>query len=73
MKLSMDLYKTIKDLQEEERRLDVLISMLEGMLARPSSAAAPKRRGRKSMGEAERREVSRRMKTYWDARKKRRS
>jgi len=73
MKLSMDLYKTIKDLQEEERRLDVLISMLEGMLARPSSAAAPQRRGRKSMGEAERREVSRRMKTYWDARKKRRS
>jgi hypothetical protein len=71
--LTMDLYKTIRDLQDEKRRLDVLVSMLEGMLVRPSSAAAPKRRGRKSMGEAERREVSTRMKAYWDARKKRRS
>jgi hypothetical protein len=58
----MDLYKTIQDLREERERIDRLIANLEGR--QPKS-----RRGRKSMGDDEKQEVSRRMKAYWAARR----
>jgi len=68
----MDLFKTIKELQEEKRRIDVLIEILEQRLACSGSSPAPGRRGRKSMSEAERKEVSRRMRAYWAARRQQR-
>jgi hypothetical protein len=57
----MDLDRTIRDLLEERKRLNALITRLENQQSR----TAPKRRGRKSMTEAQRREVSERMKRYW--------
>jgi hypothetical protein len=66
----MDLYKTIKDLQEEKRRLDLMIELLESRLPGDGARSVERRRGRKSMNESEKSEVSRRMKAYWAARKK---
>ena len=53
----MDLYKAIRELVEEKKRIDRIIASLEAMLARgkvgPQAKAftkdPPKRRGRKSM------------------------
>ncbi len=63
----MDYSRIIRELQDEKARLAAAIAQLEalagsgdGNLALPRS-----RRGRKSMGPAERREVSARMKKYW--------
>ncbi len=69
----MDLYKAIRELVEEKKRIDRIIASLEAMLARgkvgPQGKAAakdpPKRRGRKSMSPEERHEVSERMARYW--------
>jgi hypothetical protein len=69
----VDLYKAIRELVEEKKRIDRIIASLEAMLARgrvgPHGKAAtadpPKRRGRKSMSPEERREVSERMARYW--------
>ncbi len=68
----MDLYKTIRDLYEEKKRLDDLIASLEGMLLsdRPGTASKPRRRGRKAMSPEERQAVSDRMRKYWASRKK---
>ncbi len=65
----MDLYKTIKDLQEEMRRLDLMIELLESRRPGDGTTSIVKRRGRKSMNESEKSEVSRRMKAYWAKRK----
>ena len=71
----MDLSITIRELKEEKRRLDRVIHTLEQMIAKGEPAGHPNieirvsRRGRKSMGEAERREVSERMARYWAARR----
>ncbi len=62
----MDLYKAIRELQEEKRRIDRLIELLEEHLG---SGKEVRRRGRKAMSAEERAEVSRRMRAYW-ARKK---
>ena len=61
----MDLYRTINELVEERKRLDALIRRLETQRLRDQ----PKRRGRKSMTEDQRREVSERMKKYWERRR----
>jgi len=72
----MDLYKAIRELREEKRRVDEAIASLEGL----SKAAgdirylnlddlAKKRRGRRSMPPEERRDVSERMKKYWAGRR----
>jgi hypothetical protein len=70
----MDLYRTIQDLYEEKEKLERVIASLEELQRTASLAGAPlpltKRRGRKSMAPNERREVSERMKRYWDARRK---
>lgn len=66
----MDLYKIIKELQEDLSRIDHLIAILEQMQPWNSSPSAKARRGRKAMSEAEKREVSRRMKAYWETKRK---
>jgi len=60
----MDIFKTLKELYEEKRRLDTAIARLEN---RASAKPVKSRRGRKSMSAAERQQVSRRMKSYWEA------
>ena len=74
----MDLYKAIRELVEEKKRIDRIIASLEAMLKRGTTVApdggapkdvSPKRRGRKSMSVEERRQVSERMAHYWAAKR----
>lgn len=67
----MDLYRIIRDLVEERNRLQRIIDSLESMhvAAGKPARAAKKRRGRKSMDHAARRQVSERMKLYWEKRR----
>jgi hypothetical protein len=68
----VDLYKTIRELLEERKRLDAIIARLEKMQAVESVKTQErpgKRRGRKNMGDEERRQVSERMRRYWEARR----
>jgi hypothetical protein len=67
----MDLYRIIFELVQERNRLQRIIESLESMssgdevrVRRPG-----KRRGRKSMDEKAREEVSERMKRYWARRR----
>jgi DNA-binding transcriptional LysR family regulator len=62
----MDLNKVINELYAERNRLTETISALEKLL----DAQTLERRGRKSMGTEERRQVSMRMKRYWAERRK---
>jgi len=64
----MDVYKAIRELQQEKRRLDALIASLEST-SKGGSGRRGKTRGRKSMGAAERKAVSQRMVAYWAARR----
>jgi hypothetical protein len=65
----MDIYKAIRDLIQEKKRLDVVIASLE---TRSNTGVREKsRRGRKSMNPEERAAVSRRMAAYWAARRER--
>jgi hypothetical protein len=57
-------------LEEEQARISEALAVLRSI---PSASSYPKdlkKRGRKSMGEKERREVSARMKRYWANRRK---
>jgi len=63
----MDLYKAIGELRARKAQVERAIAQMEELL---SGADHPKRRGRKSMSEQERAEVSRRMKNYWANRAK---
>ena len=67
----MDVHKALRELYQEKKRLDALIANLEEKVRakarQPHSTTS--RRGRRSMGEAERQQVSRRMSNYWAARK----
>jgi hypothetical protein len=68
----MDLFKIIRELYEERQRIEEAIARLEALPSRGRKelpAALPRRRGRKSMDPAERLEVSRRMKEYWERRR----
>ena len=67
----MDLSEAIRELREQHAKLVAAIEQLES-LAGSSNGNSPvlrSRRGRKSMGAAERREVSERMKKYWASRR----
>ena len=64
----MDLNETIRELREEHTRLSAVIAQLES-LNESNERPQGSRRGRKSMGETERREVSERMKRYWASRR----
>lgn len=68
----MDLEKAIRDLLVERDRITGIIAHLEQLQLHQSDAPAPrqKQRGRKSMSEAERAEVSSRMRQYWESRRK---
>lgn len=66
----MELKKYIRQLIEEKERLDAVIATLERLLSENVALAPKSRRGRKNMDPAERREVSRRMKEYWEKRRK---
>jgi hypothetical protein len=72
----MDLYRAIQQLYEEKERLERVITSLEELQRTaglvPVLPHGLKRRGRKSMAPAERREVSERMKKYWENRRKQR-
>jgi hypothetical protein len=74
----VDLYKAIRELVEEKKRIDRIIASLEAMLKRGTTVtpdrvaprtAPAKRRGRKSMSAEERRQVSDRMARYWAAKR----
>ena len=65
----MDLQKLLQECYRQREILGRAIAMLEE-LAKPDSGPPRSRRGRKSMGEEERRQVSERMKKYWAGRKK---
>ena len=66
----MDVVKALGELYEEKKRLDSAIAALEARQRQDGGEIeSSKRRGRKSMGEEERRAVSQRMAEYWAARK----
>lgn len=67
----MELPKLIEKLREERTRLDDVIASLEQLDATMAEAkkVVRKKRGRKSMDEAGRKEVSERMKKYWASRR----
>jgi hypothetical protein len=69
----MDLYKVIRRLYEELDKLDRVIASLEQLQRTATEVTAEppkKRRGRKFMDEAARKEVSERMRKYWANRRK---
>ena len=70
----MHLYKALQELYAQKQKLENIIATLEELqTAAASEKSQPlgtKRRGRKSMGLAEREDVSRRMKKYWASRRK---
>jgi len=67
----MDLYRIISELVQERDRLARIIESLEGIPAAGRAVPKPpaKRRGRKSMDNKGRKEVSERMKLYWEKRR----
>lgn len=65
----MDVEKTLRELYSEKRVLDSVISRLERRLQQDVRKVGGKRRGRKTMGAAERQAVSKRMTRYWEARR----
>jgi hypothetical protein len=65
----MDVYKTLQELYEERRRLDLAIASLEARQRTLARMESTPRRWRKTMSEEERRAVSIRMAKYWEARK----
>ena len=67
----MDVAKILQELKAQRERLDQAIAVMEavaGDKGTQAPTAPPKRRGRK-FTEEERKEVSRRMKRYWDSRR----
>jgi hypothetical protein len=68
----LDLIKIIHDLRQEREKLIAIISSLEQLHGSGSSfpPTHTARRGRRSMDAAGRLEVSRRMKQYWENRRK---
>lgn len=73
----MDLYKAIQDLYAEKEKLERVIASLEELQKTaeplPEVLKTAGRRGRKSMSSKERKEVSERMKKYWESRRQGRS
>jgi len=74
----MDVDKTLQDLYAEREKLERIIAALEelqresvpGVLSQlPARSYRTSNRGRKFMGDTERREVSERMKRYWAGRR----
>lgn len=70
----MDLSKALEQLYAEKEKLEQSIVLLEGLLGTeregPPPIQANKRRGRRNMGLEERKQVSTRMRAYWETRRK---
>src|ERR1035438_10228761 len=70
---AMDLYKAIQELYAEKEKLERVIASLEELQRNAGALPEPpkpvKRRGRKSMNNEERQEVSERMRKYWASRR----
>jgi hypothetical protein len=69
----VNINRTIRELIEEKKRLDRVIGTLEEMQRTGPvevTSLSQKKRGRKSMDGLARKEVSERMKRYWEARRK---
>jgi hypothetical protein len=71
----MDILKMIQHLLDERKRIDATIARLEalnlpGTSGSTSASVSGKRRGRKNMSLTEREEVSRRMRNYWETRRR---
>lgn len=66
----MDYRRILQELYDQRAKLDRVIADLESLAAGSGVDGGPKRRGRKSMGAEERKEVSERMKKYWAARRR---
>jgi len=69
----VNINKTIRELIEEKKRLDRVIGTLEEMQRTGRVEVVPpsqKRRGRKSMDDQARQQVSERMKRYWESRRR---
>jgi len=64
----MDLNETIVQLRAERDKLEAVLKQLVALDGTGGKPRSP--RGRKFMDEAERREVSVRMKRYWASRRK---
>jgi hypothetical protein len=70
----MDLSAAINDLRIQKEQIERAITHLEDLLkSQDVDGSSPKRRGRKGMGPEERLAVSKRMKRYWERRRKLRS
>ncbi len=73
----MDIKRTIRDLIEEKHSLESAIAALErverGAVEPGTEIPGIRRRGRTSMTTAERRQVSERMRRYWESRRKQRA
>jgi hypothetical protein len=65
----MDFAHTIRDLRAELHRVEAAIAALEGLSQSAPQPVAPRKRGRKSMGTEERKQVSERLRLYWAARR----
>jgi hypothetical protein len=67
----MDLEETIRQLQVQKRQFDIAIANLEQLQGKDGggNVVMPDRRGRKSMGPEERRQVSDRIRRYWATRR----
>ena len=70
--IAMDLDEVIRKLRYERKKLDGVIASLEQLstAAKAEKTVGKGRRGRKSMDEPARKEVSERMKKYWASRRK---
>jgi hypothetical protein len=66
----MDVFRAINDLFEEKKRIDRMIAALEAKQKSHNGSSLRKRRGRTSMSAEERRQVSERMRKYWEDRRR---
>jgi hypothetical protein len=73
--ISVDVFKALRALYEERRKLDDVIDALEDLQKKAAEAGGvaelslQERRGRRAMDEEARRQVSERMRSYWARRK----
>lgn len=69
----MDIVKALRELYAEKKRLDATIAALEAHIKAGRTGSKPKALkrgpGRKSMSPEERKQVSERMRLYWQARR----
>jgi hypothetical protein len=67
----MDLQETIRQLEIQKRKVELVIAELEQLQGK-EGGVSPNRRGRKSMGSEERQQASERVKRYWANRREQR-